>query len=271
MRGFALSHKREEKTRYVFEKGGRNWLMPTRLEDHKEILPKVKRKSVSKGDWDSDDYVSEERLRLLLKHINPGCDRLKWISTLGAIKDAKIGRRDHTYMEPFDKFELADDWSSGALGNFEPVNYQDCEDVIETMESLTRGSEPATIGSLVHTAKAGGMDELAHRRLHKAEPFTHPDNAPKGKGEGGKEPERKSRFRFTSRDALDEDKPPAWLIPNFLPEGAYALLAGAPGAFKTFIGLDISLSIATGCTTGSWSEIDQSGPVLFAAGEATVS
>ena len=45
------------------------------------------------------------------------------------------------------------------------------------------------------------------------------------------------------------------------------MLAGGPAAFKTFIALDIALSVVTGSTSGVWSKINRTGPVLFAAGE----
>ncbi len=41
-------------------------------------------------------------------------------------------------------------------------------------------------------------------------------------------------------------RPPEWLVRDFLPQGAYAILFGAPGTFKTFIALDIALSVACG-------------------------
>lgn len=263
------SHKRQEKTRYVFQEGSGK---ATTLDHHKGRLPEVKRKSVSEGDWESDDYVSEERLRFLLKHVNPEFSRHKWIGVLGAIKDAKIGRHDQTYMQTFDKYELADEWSSGELGNFKPANDHDFEDVTNTLESLTRDEVDirATVGSLVHSANEAGMDELAHQSLRQAEPFTYPDNAPKTKDhkpKGKDDAERKSRFRIVGRAGMENIAPPAWLVPDLLPENAYAMLVGGPGTFKTFIALDIALSIATNSTSGPWPEIARDGPILFAAGE----
>ena len=78
------------------------------------------------------------------------------------------------------------------------------------------------------------------------------------------------RFRFVDRDGMEAIRAPAWLIPDFLPAGAYAQLVGAPGSFKTFIALDIALSIATGVNFpwgGNWPAIGGSGNVLFCVGE----
>lgn len=78
------------------------------------------------------------------------------------------------------------------------------------------------------------------------------------------------RFRFVDRSGMDSISPPEWLIPDCLPSNAYALLVGASGTFKTFIALDIALSIATGVNwpwEGNWPKIGSSGLVLFTAGE----
>lgn len=77
------------------------------------------------------------------------------------------------------------------------------------------------------------------------------------------------RFRFVDGEGMEHIRPPDWLVSDFLPAGAYALLYGAPGTFKTFIALDIALTIATGATfpwEGVWLP-NQFGPVLFALGE----
>src|SRR5262249_31529673 len=92
-----VSHKREQPTHYLFEKGpGEHNTVPGRYEDHDKGMPKLERSKIKRGDG-GDDCISEKRLRFALKHINPECDRVKWIGILGAIKDAKIGRADGTY------------------------------------------------------------------------------------------------------------------------------------------------------------------------------
>ena len=88
--------------------------------------------------------------------------------------------------------------------------------------------------------------------------------------ESGKEI-KAGRFRFVDEDGMSEIKPPSWLIEGFLPANSYAMMFGEPGTFKTFLALDMALSIASGgeglgldiC----WPNIDAMGPVLFAAGE----
>ena len=54
------------------------------------------------------------------------------------------------------------------------------------------------------------------------------------------------RFRFIDEAGLSSIRAPEWLIEDFLSQGSYAILFGAAGSFKTFIALDMALTIATG-------------------------
>ena len=75
------------------------------------------------------------------------------------------------------------------------------------------------------------------------------------------------RYRFVDREGMDHIPPPKWLISNFLTADGFAMLYGPPGSAKTFVALDIALSVATGFPNeGNWHTGD-TGPVLFCAGE----
>lgn len=77
------------------------------------------------------------------------------------------------------------------------------------------------------------------------------------------------RFRFVDRAGMEDIPPASWLIQDVLTDGGQAILFGAPGTFKTFVALDMALSLATGFPEDSvWSgRIVKPGPVLFAVGE----
>ena len=92
---------------------------------------------------------------------------------------------------------------------------------------------------------------------------------------GGKEAEV-GRFRFVDEAGVRSIRSPEWLVPGAIPEGSYALLVGPRSTYKTFVALDLALSVAAG--SGDWSEnssdwrgpwpnVRHPGPVLFAAGE----
>ena len=90
------------------------------------------------------------------------------------------------------------------------------------------------------------------------------------KGTDGGAEHSRGRFRVVDFDGMQAIGPPSWLIDDFLPQESYALLFGAPGTFKTFVALDIALTVATGFgldETAVWQEVEERGPVLFLAGE----
>ena len=75
------------------------------------------------------------------------------------------------------------------------------------------------------------------------------------------------RFRFVDRDGMANIKPPSWLVEDFLPADAYAILLGAPRTFKTFVALDVGLSLATGFPHDPIWQVNDGGRVLYIAGE----
>lgn len=80
------------------------------------------------------------------------------------------------------------------------------------------------------------------------------------------------KYRVVNSAGMANISPPQWIIPDFLPEQAQAMLFGPKSTFKTFVALDIALSIASGSFGGAsgrklWPEIKSPGPVLFCAGE----
>ena len=58
--------------------------------------------------------------------------------------------------------------------------------------------------------------------------------------------EQSDRFRFLRAKDLQDLAPQEWLVPGIIPKGALVGLIAPPEKYKTFIGLDLSLSVATG-------------------------
>ena len=74
------------------------------------------------------------------------------------------------------------------------------------------------------------------------------------------------RFQlFGFKDIIDRPST-RWLVQGLLPEDALCVLYGAPGAFKSFIGLDLALSIAVG---EAWHglAVGPPRPAIYIAGE----
>lgn len=64
-------------------------------------------------------------------------------------------------------------------------------------------------------------------------------------------------------DAFRDIKPPKWLIEGALTEGAVGFIAGQPKSYKSWVGLDMALSVSTGADFLDYFRVNEPGPVLY--------
>ncbi len=81
-------------------------------------------------------------------------------------------------------------------------------------------------------------------------------------------PERRDRI-YPLHDYADNVQDPAWLIPGMIPSQGIGMLYGESGSYKSFIALDMALSLAFGIP-GQWGAPPVKNDVLFLAGEGPV-
>lgn len=62
---------------------------------------------------------------------------------------------------------------------------------------------------------------------------------------------------------LKDAKPPTWLIQDILTVGGVGFIAGEPKTYKSWVGLDMALSIATGADFLGHFKVKEKGPVLY--------
>lgn len=139
-------------------------------------------------------------------------------------------------------------------------------DEIEHLEIKVRN------GYSYNTSPPGNM--TAAFKVAKAQELFRPVSRDTDKG--GKEVQS-GRFRVVNRQGMDDIKPPEWILKDAIPMGGSGLLIGPRGTFKTFVALDMALSIASGGKDffggvaedwlGVWPDVVKPGAVLFAAGE----
>jgi len=97
----------------------------------------------------------------------------------------------------------------------------------------------------------------------RAEAFRAAEKPQEAPAEG----EARRAFRLLGlTEMLAEPRPTAWLLRDYLEAEALACLFGASGSMKSFMALDMGLSIASGLP---WQGVDvpQAGPVVYVAGE----
>ncbi|MAF95635.1 MAG: hypothetical protein CMM60_07770 [Rhodospirillaceae bacterium] len=231
--------------------------------------------------WESEGkphYRTDEMLRLANMGREKHKDRDEWLiapddpdNIASAIKwlreDAKIAVEgqggDHmafataAHMKSFGisealAFELIwEHWNPRCSPPWSTDNVEHLQQKVENGYAYNT-SPPGNVTPAYHVAKTAALFKPVTKELERG----HEWNA--------------GRFRFVNREGMSSIQPPEWLIEDFLPQESYAMLFGAPGTFKTFLALDIALSIAVGVGMGEdicWPAIANSGPVLFAAGE----
>lgn len=64
-------------------------------------------------------------------------------------------------------------------------------------------------------------------------------------------------------DVLRNTKPPRWLVEGILTEGGCGFIAGEPKSFKSWFGLDLAMSVATGGLFLDHFRVLRPGPVLY--------
>ena len=86
-----------------------------------------------------------------------------------------------------------------------------------------------------------------------------------GDGSSGNEgPGKRSRFRPRSEAEQDEGVEPTWLIPGLIPDNEAVMLYGPTQSYKSFIALDLALSVAAGVPLFAGAPT-RAGPVFYAA------
>ena len=79
------------------------------------------------------------------------------------------------------------------------------------------------------------------------------------------------RYTIRNRAAVDHIPDPVWLLAGIIPEDAYCIMYAPETSFKTFLALDMALSVASGFPLGpsqfSDAEICSPGPILYITGE----
>lgn len=85
--------------------------------------------------------------------------------------------------------------------------------------------------------------------------------APEVQEELEAEVERPALVRMAS--AFEGIQPPEWLVEGTLTQGAVGFIAGQPKSFKSWAGLDLAISVATGSDFLNYFKVRNPGPVLY--------
>jgi hypothetical protein len=68
-------------------------------------------------------------------------------------------------------------------------------------------------------------------------------------------------------DAIAKYEPPKWLVQDLIADESVGFIAGQPKSFKTWFGLDLAISVATGADFLEYFKVHDPGPVLYIQAE----
>jgi hypothetical protein len=102
---------------------------------------------------------------------------------------------------------------------------------------------------------------------HPYTPTEPPPEPPLNETPEQEQPKQRDPFPLMAIDQIDATPAPSWRIEGYLPERGFGVLFGASGTFKSFIALDMALSVAhgldwRGCTVTP-------APCVYIAGEGS--
>ena len=208
--------------------------------------------------------IAEIVLRETLSYIDPPADEPSWRRIVAAIKATPLFDGDGE--------EVAVDWSAGRLdrrGKYvdcPPTNYGG-DDVVREKFRLAKEEKAngriAGFGSLVHEAKQAGYRPPSSvpdpdQRADAFDKFVTSDQA------GSMDPEP-FLLRIGDLMAWPDPKP---LVADFLMQGEDACLYSPPKCGKTFVALDVSLSLAAGLPVlGHLNVLRPGEAVVYLSGE----
>lgn len=186
--------------------------------------------------------LTVERMQELLEALDADMRRDDWI---------KVGMALHHECEGDDTgFELWDDWSTGG------ASYPGTEGLRQQWDSFDRrvgnGHRQVTMATVLKMAKQAGavmanptpaasVDEL--RQVAELAAETAAANPLSGMQTP---PDFDGKFPVVSAGNLTRRKPGDWLIKGVLPQADIAVLFGASGSGKSFVGIDLMAAIAQG-------------------------
>lgn len=193
--------------------------------------------------------LTPAQLELMLAHLNPDAERADWIEVAAGLHAATCTD------DAFDKRDLFQRWSRGEVGAWPaPSRWTGDDDAGATYDTLPPREGGITAGTLIKKARDAGWNDEADGSGFAAIPAQVTAL-------------KQSRFVFLNRAQQSTLPAPEWLVPALLPRASIGLLYGAPGSYKSFVALDIALSLAArvgalGCDAGAAPE-----PSLYLAGE----
>ena len=123
--------------------------------------------------------------------------------------------------------------------------------------------------ALIALLEGSGSSEVTARNVSQLISRLDPTKLAFALNHNASDETEKARFQFIDVWDLLRLKPQEWLVPGVLPRSALAVLVAPPERYKTFLGLDLALTIATGMGTWLGRFGAACGPVVYVSAEGS--
>lgn len=251
-----------------FEGGRYSWQQPIDTAKPSPAPQWLKRPKIdrTKQAMDSSGRTLAE-VEEALRHVDPDMPYDDWLKVLMALHQG-FGN---------DALTLAEEWSERSSN---PSHVQGPDIIEEKFASFT-DSDPngVTIAHVFHLARESGADlaQLAERhrvdnllqQFAPVDPESFPKSIFETVAEQEREQEQADVYPLLRLSDLDQRPPPVFLIGRHIPQGGLGFVVAAPGVGKTFLMLDMALTVAAGLPQWQGEPIKRTGDgsVLYIASE----
>jgi hypothetical protein len=263
----------------VHWKAGQKPQLVTYSQEHTSTLPEKRRpiRVITEGLPDlpprgepkpkNEHREGTRDLREVLAWLDPSVGYQEWWPIIAAIEATPMGSKE-------ERETIAIEWSRGDYSDLgTPSNWTSDESVRSKFQSFVRsrmdreanGETIVSFGSLVQWAREAGMPEGVAGALREARPdifdaFLETGNVLQKMDDG--------QDFLDDIDAIDRWPDPAFLVDGLLVQGEDCCLYSQPKEGKTFLALDIAMSIAAGIPVLSRLTVRRPGEcVVYLTGE----
>jgi AAA domain len=187
--------------------------------------------------------IAEKVLRTMLARLDPAMRYDEgWRNIIVGIGAANILGGDETGAI---RQSLALEWSRGSLtGGVMPENYSE-DAVLAVLRTMPPVEGGIGVGTVIAAARAKGWVGNPFSDGKPSETFEQFAKDAEAKRPTVPEPV-KSRFTIWGTQDAATLPEPAWIVPELIGEGENCVFTASKGSFKSFLALDIGMSIATG-------------------------
>ena len=173
----------------------------------------------------------------LLRSIDPACDRDTWRDVVAALANTNTDA---------DTRAAAHAWSRGDFhGYVTPHNYDGEDAVDQVYDTMPPRADGVGYGTILHHARLGGYagQSAVGIREPASEVFAHVLSSSPGEEPT---PVPTNPFRFMDETEWPDTPEPAWAIDGIIPTDAVTVITAETGHYKTFVTLDMAMSLAAG-------------------------